>query len=158
MLRHDGKLYSVAPKALVWNDENYYLVGIDEDEGTLKNFRVDKMAKVSVTDREFSIYSTNYKLNPADYSKKIFGMYGGREELVTLEARERLAAVIVDRFGSDATMFKSDFGFRVSLRVMVSPTFFSWLMSFGADMRIIEPASVRADFVEMLEKIKENYK
>ena len=158
VLRHGGKKYLVAPKALVWSDENYYLVGIDEEEGRLKNFRVDKMTKVSVTDTEFSIYAEGYRLNPADYSKKIFGMYGGREELVTLEARERLAAVIIDRFGSDATMFKSDFGFRVSLRVMISPTFFSWLMSFGADMRILEPQSVRDEFIVMLDEIQDNYR
>ena len=158
VLRHGGKRYNVAPKALAWSDENYYLVGIDEDEGTLKNFRVDKMTKVTVTDREFSIFASGYKLNPADYSKKIFGMYGGREELVTLEAKERLAGVIIDRFGSDANMFKSDFGFRVSLRVMVSPTFFSWLMSFGADMRITSPASVRDEFIKMLDSIEANYR
>jgi predicted DNA-binding transcriptional regulator YafY len=41
---------------------------------------------------------------------------------------------------------------------MVSPTFFAWVMSFGADMRIVSPASVKDEMLCTLEKILENYK
>ncbi len=157
VFRHDGKIYNVSPKCLVWNDENYYLVGYDEDFGGIKNFRVDKMYKTVISNTEPSALSMAYKLNAADYSRKIFGMYGGREELVTLEAKERLAGVIIDRFGMDVTMLKTDFGFRAAIKVMVSPTFFSWIMSFGADMKIIEPAYVREELKGMLREIAENY-
>ena len=35
----------------------------------------------------------------SSYSKKIFGMYGGTLEKVTLEFKESLIGAIVDRFG-----------------------------------------------------------
>ena len=149
--------YRVSPKSLVWSDENYYLVAFDEVSGILKNFRVDKMSRVEEADEERSLLAKAHKLNPADYSRKIFGMYGGREELVTIEAKERLAGVILDRFGSDIRLLKSDFGFRVSIRVMISPNFFSWVLSFGKDMKIISPESVRQEFIEILADVKKNY-
>ena len=85
-------------------------------------------------------------------------MYGGREELVTLEAKERLAGVIIDRFGTAPTFIKTDFGFRVSVRVIVSPNFFAWVMSFGQDMKIIEPSSVASEMKAMLKNALKNYK
>jgi predicted DNA-binding transcriptional regulator YafY len=84
-------------------------------------------------------------------------MYGGKEELVTIEARERLAGVIIDRFGKSGSFFKTPFGFRTSVKVMVSPTFFAWVMGFGEDMRILGPDKVREDFVRSLDKIRAAY-
>ena len=42
-LRHDGALYEVSPWSLSWDDENYYLIAYDGNEGIIKHFRVDKM-------------------------------------------------------------------------------------------------------------------
>jgi len=84
-------------------------------------------------------------------------MYGGREELVTLECREKLAGVIIDRFGTDPVFIKTEFGFKFSMRVMVSPTFFAWVLGFGEDMRILSPDAVKTKFVENLRKISANY-
>ena len=157
-LRHGGKRYDVSPKALIWSNDNYYLVAFDEEAGIVKNFRVDKLHKTQILPVECSIAADLYKLNPADYSKKSFGMYGGREELVTLEARERLSGVILDRFGTGHTLIRTDFGFRVSVRVLVSPNFFGWVASLGDEIRIIEPASVREEMRATLKKILKNYK
>ena len=156
-LRHGGKKYVVSPKALIWSNENYYLVGFDEDAGYIKNFRVDKIYKIQIIPEEASITSDFYRLNPAEYSKKSFGMFGGREELVTLEAKEELAGVVIDRFGASGAFIKTDFGFRFSARVIVSPQFFAWVMAFGEKMRIIEPLSVRREMLEMLDSIRGNY-
>ncbi len=156
-LRHDGKKYRVSPKALIWSNDNYYLVGFDEDAGYIKNFRVDKMYKTLILPEETSITADLYRLNPADYSKKSFGMYGGEEVLVTLEARERLAGVVMDRFGHSPTFIKTDFGFKFSVRVIVSPNFFAWVMRFGSDMRILAPDSIVDNMRDMLDKISENY-
>ncbi len=142
VFRRGGEYYAASPLALIWNDENYYLVAYDERDGVTKNFRVDKMSDVTVEARARCSEALSEGFNPANYTRKIFGMYGGREELVTLECRESLAGVIIDRFGSDPAFIKTDFGFKVSLRVMVSPNFFAWVLGFGDAMRIISPASV----------------
>ena len=157
-LRHDGKRYDVSPKALIWSNDNYYLVGFDEDAGIIKNFRVDKMHKTQIVPIESSINSDLYRLNPAEYSKKSFSMFGGREELVTIEATERLAGVVIDRFGASVTFIKTEFGFRFSVRVIVSPAFFAWVMGFGDEMKIIEPIMIRQEMKDMLKRISKNYK
>ncbi len=155
--RHGGALYTVSPVALLWSDENYYLVAFDDKDAQSKHFRVDKMDSITVTDQPKSMEATSERFNSAEYSKKIFGMYGGREELVTLECRERLSGVIVDRFGLDHTFIKTDFGFKVALRVMISPNFFGWVLGFGKDVRIISPGAVKNELVRWLSDISEVY-
>lgn len=157
IFRHDGKAYVVSPCALLWDDEKYYLVAYDEAEGIIKNFRVDKMQDTKLLEERRTCGKAIEKFNPADYSRKIFGMYGGREELVTFECREKLAGVIIDRFGTDPVFIKTEFGFKFSMRVMVSPTFFAWVLGFGADMRILAPDAVKKEFIENLKKISEHY-
>ncbi len=155
--RHDGAEYTVSPIALVWNDENYYLVCFDEGAGEKKHFRVDKMSGVALTDKKRSHSAASVRFNPAEYSKKVFGMYGGEEELVTLECKEKLAGVVIDRFGSEVRLSECKGGFRVSVRVMLSPNFFGWVLSFGKDMKIVAPDSVAASMCDMLREIAKNY-
>ncbi len=157
ILRNGGEPYTVTPIALLWNDENYYLVALDENADTVKNFRVDKMQNtknlVDVAKNDIRVSD----FNPADYSKKIFGMYGGREELVTLECKEKLAGVMIDRFGTEPTFIKTDFGFKFTIRLLISPNFFAWVLGFGSELRILSPDGVRKELCDLLREITENY-
>ena len=116
------------------------------------------MYKTQFLPREPSINAALFRPNPAEYSRKSFGMYGGEEMLVTLEAKERLVGSVIDRFGMSPTFIKSEFGFKFSVRVMVSPNFYAWVMSFGEDMRIISPAAAIDGMKALIEKISSNYK
>lgn len=158
VFRHGGDSYKVSPCALLWSEENYYLVAYEESSGIIKNFRVDKMQDVVPLDERRTRCTVTESFNLADYSRRIFGMYGGREELVTLEFRDKLAGVVIDRFGPDHSFIKTDFGFRISLRVMISPTFYAWILGFGEDVRIISPATVQHELWERLNKTLEFYK
>ena len=149
--------YSVSPAALLWSEEKYYLVAHDGEGDVIKNFRVDKMESTEILDKPRSEQVLSKNFNPAEYSRKIFGMYGGKEELVTCECRERLSGVMIDRFGIEPTFFSTDFGFRFSARVMVSPTFYSWVLGFGKDVRILGPAYVRDGIVKSLKEVSETY-
>ena len=156
--RHGGATYTVSPCALIWSDANYYLVAYDEAAGIVKNYRVDKMSEAAESAMPRTECDAVKKFNPADYSMKIFGMYGGREELVTMEFDESLAGVVIDRFGTENRFIPTDFGFRVTLRVMVSPNFFAWMLGFGEKARVVTPEPVRREFLEILEKTTKLYK
>ena len=48
ILRHNGKTYKVSPWALCTEDDNYYLVAYDSDDGIIRHYRVDKMENESI--------------------------------------------------------------------------------------------------------------
>ena len=45
--RREGGWYQLSPYALIWDDENYYMLAWDAAEGRFKHFRVDKMTQIS---------------------------------------------------------------------------------------------------------------
>ena len=139
-LRHNGAWYHISPWGLSWDDENYYLVGYDSNVKQVKHYRVDKMLhiKISTENREGKEHLK--KLNMADYTKKSFGMFGGKEQTVKLLVKNSLAGVIIDRFGKDVMMFpdKENY-FTVNVNVHVSRQFLGWVFSLGEDIKILGP-------------------
>ncbi len=47
--RKDGAWYEISPFSLMWDDENYYMLGYDAAAEKLKHYRVDKMTEISVS-------------------------------------------------------------------------------------------------------------
>ena len=103
-LRHDGQRYVISPWHLVWDDENYYMIGYDSYSEMIKHFRVDKMLRISSTDDKREGQKKMKELNIAAYSRSLFGMLGGESKHVTLECHNNMAGVIIDRFGKDTLM------------------------------------------------------
>ncbi|MBQ9471778.1 MAG: WYL domain-containing protein, partial [Ruminococcus sp.] len=96
--RHDGARYLLTPKALTWDDENYYLIAYDKDADMLKHFRVDKMESIEVEDERADSVKSVDKFDLAVYTKQIFGMYGGETVSVKLRFDDSLIGVVADRF------------------------------------------------------------
>ena len=142
-LRHDGAWYYISPWGLSWDDENYYMIGYDQDVGKIKHYRVDKMLNVKILDKTRDGKEQFRKLNLADYAKKSFGMFGGKEETVKMYVKNDLAGVIIDRFGKDVMLIPADDRhFTVNVNVHVSKQFLGWVFSLGEDIKIVEPEDV----------------
>lgn len=154
-LRHGGKTYKVSPWALTWDDENYYLVAFDAEAGMIKHYRVDKMMKMTVL-QERRAGAQHFKdFDMALYSKKMFGMFNGRDEFVTLRCKNQMADPIINRFGQDVLLRKvsGEDSFDVTVKVAVSPVFLTWVMNFGGDIKILSPDYVAKRQVELAKKI-----
>lgn len=142
--RNGGHSYNVSPWALSYNDENYYLIAFDSDAKKIKHFRVDKMKRIVTSDEKRDNGGSEYKqFDMAVYAGRVFGMYGGNDETVTIECVNDLAGVMIDRFGQDVMMVRSDDEhFRVNVRVAVSMQFLGWIIALGEGARIMGPQSV----------------
>ena len=155
---HDGKPYTVSPFALTWDDENYYMIAYDSEACIIKHFRVDKMERISLLDEKRDGAELFATFDMAVFSKKTFGMFGGKEERIVLRCKNTLAGVIIDRFGSDVTMIPQDGEcFEAHVGVCISPTFFAWLCTFGADVTVVAPDSVRDAFSAHVKAILSQY-
>ena len=51
-LKYDGYTYKLSPYALVWNVDNYYVIGYNEKYGKAIKYRVDKINKLNIDDKE----------------------------------------------------------------------------------------------------------
>lgn len=157
-LRHGGAFYHISPWGLSWDDENYYLVGYDSEADTLKHYRVDKMLHIEMSEEKREGQEHFKKLDMADYAKKSFGMFGGKEQKVKLLVQNELAGVMIDRFGKDIMMIpKDEKHFTVNVDVRVSNQFLGWVFSLGNGVKIISPDEVVEQMKREVERLREQY-
>lgn len=150
-LRHDGAYYEISPWALVWDDENYYLIGYDESVDDFKHFRVDKMIHTSEIKKRRQGRAEFDKKDKEIYTKKHFRMFGGEEERVTLYCTNDMANVIIDQFGRDVTLRKvDDEHFEVRVDVVVSNQFFGWIVGLEGKAKIKNPENVKCELDKLL--------
>ena len=157
-LRHNGAWYHISPWGLSWDDENYYLVGYDSDAKKIKHYRVDKMLhiRLSSESREGKEFFKN--LDMADYAKKSFGMFGGKEQTVKLLVKNNLVGVIIDRFGKNVILFPTDDEhFTVNVNVHVSRQFLGWVFSLGDGIKIVGPDDVVEQMRSEIKRLIEHY-
>lgn len=147
--RRDGAWYEVSPFALMWDDENYYMLAWDGEAEKLKHYRVDKMAGIDTVGRFREGKEIFERIDMSAYSKKVFGMFTGEQETVRIRFANRLAGAVIDRFGRDVMLIRDgEERFIVSVEVEVSPQFFAWVFGFGAEAEILSPERVRAEMYE----------
>lgn len=157
-LKKNGARYQVSPWGLIWRDENYYLIGLDEKSGIVKHYRVDKMLKINVEKRPRNGKEIFENFDVGQFAARTFGMFGGREESLCLEFDNHLIGVVLDRFGHKVSVRRqNEERFRVQVRVNVSGQFFGWLAGLGSGVSVISPENVRKDYIHFLKSAMENY-
>lgn len=157
-LKKDGAFYVVSPWALTWDDENYYLVVYDAAAGIIKHYRVDKMQHTEILETERKGEESFKNFDLAAFAKKTFGIYGGVDAEVTLECRNELAGVVIDRFGHDVWLIpQGEDYFKTGVLISVSPQFFGWVTGIGSGMKITGPEKVKAAYKDYLQDVLKNY-
>ena len=152
--KHEGtdeEWYTVSPYATVWNDDRYYLVGWSDKREKVAVFRIDRM--------EVPKQMQNRRVPPPedfdvrDYTDKVFRMYGGPEEKVTLLCRREILDQVIDRFGDGIEIRAGHKGhFTVTVPVNLSTTFYAWVFQFVGKMSIVAPEHVRETYAGYLEE------
>lgn len=156
--KKDGAYYQVSPWALSWDDENYYLVAFDSEAGRIKHYRVDKMLKIQQTQENREGKELFDSFDMAVYAQKMFGMFGGSVENVTLKFPNELAGVVIDRFGKDITFRKLDEAhFSIHAEVAVSRQFLAWVIGLGPGVALLGPDSVVCRMQEEINRLSAQY-
>ena len=142
-LRRGGAWYQVSPWSLMWDNENYYLVAYDHNDRKIKHYRVDKMIHLSIADVPRDGKEAFRQFDAARYTRQIFGMFGGDVMQVSLEGRNDMVGVLIDRFGNDIMIVPGDGEhFTASVEVAVSRNFIGWIIGLGDGVRITGPESL----------------
>lgn len=150
--RRAGEKYVASPWFLIWEDENYYLAAFDEKVGEIRHYRVDKMGDVTLLSEKREGKEQYERLNPAEYTKQTFGMFGGETTGLTLQLPDKLIGVVIDRFGreTDIKKLESDV-FTARVKAAVSGQFFGWLAGLEG-VKIVAPAEIKEQYTEWLKK------
>ena len=88
-----------------------------------------------------------------DRSDKVFSMYDGPEEVVTLRCRPNLVGQVMDQFGENLEITnRRENRMDITVTVHLSPTFYAWLFQYTGQMTVIAPEHVREAYAGYLEQ------
>lgn len=155
VFRREGAKYRVTPFGLVWDSENYYLAGWDELRGDLRHYRVDKMADILITGMAGR---PKDGWDPEGYARRHFGMYAGRDCKLRLRCENRMAGVVIDRFGLDVSLVPDgEDHFTATLDVVASPPLWGWLFGLGPGVEVLSPDWAVVEFKNQLKAVAAAY-
>ena len=141
----DKKRYYVEPVALIFNEDNYYLMAYSSKHPeSTASYRIDRMDHIEVVEESVMSDEAIAKIDGvAAFTEQAFKMFSGELEDVVIQFNKELIGPVFDKFGEDTPMMAiNDTTCAATVHVQISPTFFGWLAQFGNKMRVISPESV----------------
>ena len=151
VLRHNRRIYTLEPIALIHYDDNYYVLCYDDERGVYPR-RIDRLKNVSVLDESISDNAAKEMKKADEYTKGIFKMYGGDKVQVTFEFTESILNAVFDHFGEKIRITPTDKDgiYQTDVEAQISPTFWGWFFQFVGEMRIVSPDSLVKEYKKRL--------
>ena len=147
--KHDGYVYEISPYAMIWKRDRYYLLGWSEKHRGIASFRIDRMEMPEIIKEAIRPVPPDF--HPEEHSDRIFSMFDGPEETVTLRFRPDMMNHIVDRFGTNPEIIdRNEKYIDTAVRVHLSPTFYGWLFQYAGEITIAGPENARLEYLERL--------
>ena len=154
--RKDHARYIVDPVALVYSDDNYYLMCYSEKHKGISNYRLDRMDAVAMEEDSVCKNALALTAEVGQYTEQVFRMFTGKTKTVTLEFDPTLIGVMFDKFGEGIEITRTkDSWCRAKVNLQVSRVFFGWVFQFAGKKRIIGPKAVREEFAGQIEGMRE---
>jgi len=152
--RRDHHHYVVEPIALVFNEDNYYLISYSSRHNGTANYRVDRMEAVEIVEEDICEKAISLRNSVSGYTEQAFKMYGGESVEVVLEFSDSLIGVVFDKFGEDVKMRRtSEDRCVATVTVQISPVFWSWLFQFGKQMTVVSPPQVSDEYKQKIQDL-----
>jgi predicted DNA-binding transcriptional regulator YafY len=133
-----------------------YLVGWVPQYDAFRTFAAERIERLSVTDRTFK----RTRDLPADLFGSSLGVFFGEAERVVLEFAPRVAPFVRSRHwhASEQVEELPGGGLRLTLDVSNDWALRSWLLGFGAAVRVIEPRTLADELVRELDTAAAQYR
>ena len=155
LVKKSERRYNMNPWALIWANDRYYLYGYDvkEIDGVLseRNYRVDKLDNIQLSDIPRDGKSQFRRFNANTYVSRRMGMFSGKEQAITVRIPESLVGAFIDQFGKRITISEEVDGMLLVTFIAVpSVILLGWLLGLKS-VEVVEPQNVREDIINLLQ-------
>ena len=150
IIHNNGEVYVFSPYSLVWDGDNYYVVGYSDKHGSIGSHRVDRIYRRPEVLEDNSVQPPrDYDIN--DYINTMFHMYDAPRKTVELQVENGLMDAIIDKFGADVITYACDqHSFRVEVKVSIGTPFYNWIFGFRGKVKIKQPAEVKDEYARLV--------
>lgn len=138
----------VYPLKLVFKSSSWYLQAYCTDRQDYRTFKVNRIQSCEVSDERFT--RELYKSPPIDQINQTAGSF----LKVKVELPVHMAFRVYDEFWPDDIERALDGGFIITTYLPDSGWLYSYLLSFGPGIKVLEPSKVKETLINMLDKMK----
>ena len=153
----ETKIYHIDPlKLFEWNGGLYLWIRVSE-YGDMRTLAIERIDKISLTEKVFS-YPDDF--NPDELMDDAFGIIGDDPVFVKIRFSAEQAPYIQERQWCKKQDIKNLEDGSIILSMNTSGWFEvkKWILSFGADAEILEPADKRKEVKEAIKQMASLYK
>ena len=150
-----SKSYKVSPYAIVYSEQEFYLIAIKDGEEKFQFFRLDRIKKIKELEEKKIIKKSEKEID--EFAKSTIEMFAG--EIIEIEAicENPLLNPVIDKFGKNITIIKNDDNtFRLILDTDKNG-FLYWALKNLREVEIIKPDSLRNEMKEIIKSAKKKY-
>ena len=156
--RREGERYIVSPHALVFSEDNYYLLGYSEIHEDMTTYRLDRMDHVQMEKEESDSVENCSPQDIGSYTEQVFHMYKGELQRITIRFSNSLIGPVYDKFGENIVIHRVDEDCcEAEVDVQVSPTFWGWIFQLSDSLMITAPQELAEEYKEKLKFFLDKY-
>ena len=153
-----NRRYKETPAALVFNNDNYYVVCYSSKHKKQLNYRLDRMDSTWIESEPAAPEAAILADNLPEYTKQAFRMFSGEPEEVTLQFDRSILGQIYDQFGENILVKAiSEDMLETTVQVQVSPTFIGWLIQFGNKIVVVNSNDFNTMIHSAIDELSRNY-
>ncbi len=147
----------VSPYAIVYNKQEFYLIGIKEGQTKFYNYRIDRIKNIQILDDEITMKKKKSEIQ--DFAESSIEMFGGKKEEVEAICHMWLLDTIFDTFGRNVTIEKIP-GDEDHFKLLVDTNplgFKMWAMRNIDLVEVKRPSSLRKEMQNIIENAAKRY-
>ena len=138
----------IQPLKLIFKSKSWYVYGFCMLRKDYRLFKLTRIEHLNITEEHFTPPDTIPSVETSIKQENLI--------TVTLKFDKKMAFRIYDEFPRDSIIEQNDFLFVTTL-LPNSNILYSYILSFGEYVEIIEPQEIRKNIQSQLKKIQEKY-
>ncbi len=160
---HKTSQQYVSPYLMILHDQRYYLMAYSEYWGNMVFHRLDRITKMAITDKKATpitkVPGYEKGIDFKELSSSMPYMYADRPEQIEFLADVEIIDQIIDWFGNDVRIMKTEDESKVKVSLKASPNAMEhWAMQYINHVEITSPETLRERMKETLKKGVEKYR
>ena len=145
----------VTPFAIIYNKQEFYIIGIKEGQEKFYNYRLDRIKNLVTLDEKRTINKSTKEIK--EYAQSIVEMFGGEKQEIEADCDMVLLDTVFDLFGKNITIIKIDDS-KFKLKVDANAFGFKfWAMRNLDCVEVLKPQSLREEMKSIIEEARKKY-
>ena len=145
----------VTPYAIIYNRQEFYMIGIKEGKTEFYNYRLDRIKNLKILEEKRTLKKTSREIQ--EFAESAVEMFGGKKEEIEVECEMFLLDSVLDKFGKKVTIIKlNEDKFKLILDTNAMG-FKLWALRNLNSVEVIKPESLRNEIKEIIEEARNKY-